>query len=55
MPDFVDSPWKALTSLRRGWGIAGRGKVGRAGGGERQETGIWHAKFKTIAFKFKNK
>lgn len=42
MPDFVDSPWEALASLRRGWRdcLWGAGKVGEAGEGEGQETGI---------------
>lgn len=54
MPDFVDSPWEALASLRRGWGIAGGVEGGKSR--RRRKTGNWdwHAKFKTIAFKLKN-
>lgn len=41
MPDFVDSPWEALASLRRGWEIAGGGgEGGKSRRRRKQETGI---------------
>lgn len=50
VPEFVDSPWEVLPSLRSGWGWRGR-KEGVAGGGKGVVTRIGIQKEKRLFLK----